>query len=172
MARILNIDNATGAVTIGMDNGGVRIVPIGEIDYDYPMVGDFVNVVETPGDVVVTKADEPTTASTHEEWAKMHGSQGYYQAQGQPMYGYGAGPTPGAYYYNQPVGKPVDKIAYVLFAILLGSFGVHKFYAGKIGLGVLYICFCWTGVPTLVGLIEGIIAATKPQDAQGRIYIT
>ena len=67
-----NIFFGSAAVTIGMDNGGVRIVPINEIDYDYPMVGDFVKVEETPGDVVVTKLDEASTASTQKNWDKTH----------------------------------------------------------------------------------------------------
>ena len=33
--------------------------------------------------------------------------------------------------------KPVNKIAYGLLAIFFGGIGVHKFYAGKIGLGIL-----------------------------------
>ncbi len=50
-----------------------------------------------------------------------------------------------------------SKIAAGLFGILLGNWGIHKFYLGKTGLGVLYIVFCWTGIPGLIGLIEGII---------------
>ena len=40
---------------------------------------------------------------------------------------------------------------------LLGSFGIHKFYLGKIGMGILYIVFCWSYIPAIVGFIEGII---------------
>jgi hypothetical protein len=36
-----------------------------------------------------------------------------------------------------PNGK--SKLAAVLFAFFLGSFGFHKFYLGKIGMGVLYL---------------------------------
>ena len=39
----------------------------------------------------------------------------------------------------------------------LRSLGIHKFYLGKIGMGILYLLFCWTGIPAIVGLIEGII---------------
>jgi len=42
----------------------------------------------------------------------------------------------------------------MLFAALLGSFGIHRFYLGETGAGVLYIVFSWTGVPALLGLIE------------------
>jgi TM2 domain-containing membrane protein YozV len=57
------------------------------------------------------------------------------------------------------------RIAAALFAILLGTFGVHKFYLGKIGMGVLYLLFFWTAIPTIVGVIEGIIYLTKSDDA-------
>ena len=57
------------------------------------------------------------------------------------------------------------RIAAALFAILLGTFGIHKFYLGKVGLGIIYILFCWTGIPFIVGIIEGIIYLTKSDDA-------
>ncbi|MDE5654076.1 MAG: TM2 domain-containing protein [Clostridia bacterium] len=44
-----------------------------------------------------------------------------------------------------------------ILAILLGDLGIHKFYLGKIGSGILYLLFCWTGIPAIIGLIEGII---------------
>lgn len=50
-----------------------------------------------------------------------------------------------------------NKVVAGLLAILLGGIGVHKFYLGKIGMGILYLCFCWTGIPALLGLIEGIV---------------
>lgn len=43
-----------------------------------------------------------------------------------------------------------------MLAILLGDFGVHKFYQGKIGQGILYAAFSWSGVPALIGIFEGI----------------
>lgn len=42
----------------------------------------------------------------------------------------------------------------IVLAILLGHFGAHKFYLGQPGLGVLYLLFCWTFIPSLVALIE------------------
>lgn len=50
-----------------------------------------------------------------------------------------------------------SKIAAGLLGIFLGGIGVHKFYMGKIGMGILYLLFCWTGIPAIVGFIEGII---------------
>lgn len=51
-----------------------------------------------------------------------------------------------------------------LFAILLGSFGIHQFYLGRTGMGVLYLLFCWTGIPGIIGLVEGIIILTQTDE--------
>ncbi|HUY88124.1 MAG TPA: NINE protein [Pirellulales bacterium] len=42
----------------------------------------------------------------------------------------------------------------VLLALFLGLFGAHHFYMGRVGLGVLYLLFCWTYLPFVVGLVE------------------
>lgn len=44
-----------------------------------------------------------------------------------------------------------------ILGIFLGGFGVHKFYLGKSGQGLLYLLFCWTYVSAIVGFIEGIM---------------
>ncbi|HUO34494.1 MAG TPA: zinc-ribbon domain and TM2 domain-containing protein [Candidatus Acidoferrum sp.] len=50
-----------------------------------------------------------------------------------------------------------NRIAAALFAIFLGDFGIHKFYLGRVGAGVVYLIFFWTGIPAIIGFIEGII---------------
>lgn len=57
-----------------------------------------------------------------------------------------------------------DKTAAALLAILLGGLGVHHFYLGHIGLGILYLLFSWTFIPAVVALIEGIIYLTTPNE--------
>jgi TM2 domain-containing membrane protein YozV len=47
-----------------------------------------------------------------------------------------------------------------ILALLLGGFGVHKFYLGQTGLGVVYLLFFWTLIPALVAFVEGIIYLT------------
>ncbi|WP_336328421.1 TM2 domain-containing protein [Halovenus sp. HT40] len=58
-------------------------------------------------------------------------------------------PTPG--------GDDSEQVAAGILAILLGGLGAHKFYQGNVKLGVIYLCFFWTGVPAILGLIEGIL---------------
>lgn len=55
-----------------------------------------------------------------------------------------------------------QRIVMSVLAILLGTFGAHKFFQGRIGMGILYMAFCGTGIPTIVGLCEGIRYATMP----------
>ncbi len=56
-----------------------------------------------------------------------------------------------------PAWPVKSKVAAGLLAIFLGGLGIHKFYLGKIGMGILYLVFCWTYIPAVVGLIEGIV---------------
>ena len=50
-----------------------------------------------------------------------------------------------------------NQIAAGVLSILLGDIGVGHFYTGQTLRGVLDILFCWTGVPAIIGLVEGII---------------
>jgi TM2 domain-containing membrane protein YozV len=54
-----------------------------------------------------------------------------------------------------------DKATAAILAILLGSFGAHKFYLNSIIPGILYILFSWTFIPMILGIIEGIIILCK-----------
>ena len=49
-------------------------------------------------------------------------------------------------------GKPLakkNKVIAAILALLFGGLGLHKFYLGKILWGVIYLLFCWTGIPCL-----------------------
>jgi TM2 domain-containing membrane protein YozV len=59
-------------------------------------------------------------------------------------------------YQQVPIYSKSKTTAGIL-AILLGGIGAHKFYLGSVGLGILYLIFSWTFIPSLVGFIEGII---------------
>lgn len=57
-----------------------------------------------------------------------------------------------------------SRIAAGVFALVLGGLGIHKFYMGQVGMGILYLLFCWTGIPALVALIEGILYLTESDE--------
>ncbi len=61
-------------------------------------------------------------------------------------------------------GTGKSRIAAALFAIFLGGLGIHKFYLGRVGWGIVYLLFCWTFIPAIVGFIEGIIYLTMSDE--------
>ncbi len=67
-----------------------------------------------------------------------------------------------------PNGK--SKIAAALFAFFLGGLGAHKFYLGKIGMGLLYLLFCWTVVPSIIGFVEFVILITMSDEVFNQKY--
>lgn len=82
-----------------------------------------------------------------------------------------AQPFANNYQTYDPNAKKVNKIAYGIIAILVGDFGIHRFYAGKIISGIIYLLFCWTAIPGILGLVEGIIALCKEDDGHGNLIV-
>lgn len=71
-----------------------------------------------------------------------------------------------------PLEKPrKSKLVAGLLGIFLGWLGIHRFYLGYIGIGIIQIIvsFC-TGIGALWGIIEGILilVGTINKDADGR----
>ncbi|WOT05835.1 TM2 domain-containing protein [Shewanella youngdeokensis] len=44
----------------------------------------------------------------------------------------------------------------VLFSVLFGGLGMHKFYLGRHLEGSLYLIFCWTLVPVVIGWVDAV----------------
>ncbi len=51
-----------------------------------------------------------------------------------------------------------------VLAFFFGVFGVHRFYLGQTGLGILYLVFFWTGITALIGLIDAIVFLSMDRD--------
>lgn len=51
-----------------------------------------------------------------------------------------------------------------ILAFFLGGIGVHKFYQGKIGMGILYLLMFWTMIPMIIAFIEFIIYITMSDE--------
>lgn len=67
-----------------------------------------------------------------------------------------------------PNGK--SRIAAALFAFFLGGFGIHKFYLGQVGLGIVYLIFCWTFIPAIIGFIEFILLLVMSDETFNQKY--
>lgn len=73
------------------------------------------------------------------------------------------------------LGAPGEKTRIVagLLGILLGGFGIHRFYLGYTGIGIVQIIvtICTFGLGALWGFIEGvlILVGTFNKDKQGNI---
>jgi TM2 domain-containing membrane protein YozV len=63
-------------------------------------------------------------------------------------------PNPQAIFYQQYEAVRRDEVVGILLALFLGTFGAHHFYLRRTGLGVLYLCFFWSGIPAIMGFIE------------------
>lgn len=122
-----------------------------------------------------TRTPGPAQASQNAYYQAPPTGQQPVSPYAQPQYGTNPpGPTmqQGPYDTHTPDGrKLVNKVAYVLLALFLGGLGIHNFYAGKFGLGVLYLVFCWTFIPAIAALVQAIIATCKTSDAYGRIAV-
>ncbi|MDP2828502.1 MAG: TM2 domain-containing protein [Sulfuricellaceae bacterium] len=75
---------------------------------------------------------------------------------------------PNGFFAIAPNGK--SKLAAALFALFLGGIGIHKFYLGSIGWGIIYLLFCWTFIPTIIGFIEGILLLVMSESDFNRKY--
>ena len=73
-----------------------------------------------------------------------------------------------------------NKALYIVMALLFGSWGMHKFCAGRVGMGILYLSLSLSGmiipislivIPMALGVIEGILAMFKPADSLGAIAV-
>jgi TM2 domain-containing membrane protein YozV len=57
-----------------------------------------------------------------------------------------------------------NRLAATLFALILGGLGIHKFYLCQVGWGIIYLLFCWTFIPAIIGFIEGIVYLTMTDE--------
>lgn len=152
MAKIIKVNG--DIISIGTDEGGIKEIRTTDINFT-PKVGDQVEIYETENDLIVTKKEEKKESNPN---AGININVSNNQSGVQPTY-----------IANNT--KAVNKIVYCVLAFFLGGIGIHKFYAGKIGTGILYILFWWTFIPGFIAFIEFIIALCKKADANGNILV-
>ena len=129
------------SVTVGLDDGSLQVYPINCCNGFKPEIGIEVEVYSDGTKTLIVKKVSIQNALKHPNTIDSNGK------------------------------RKVNKIAYVLLALFLGGMGIHKFYAGHIFLGILYLLFCWTGIPSLIAFIEFIIAICKSSDENSEITV-
>ncbi len=60
--------------------------------------------------------------------------------------------------------KHKSRSASVILAMVFGGLGAHKFYLERPGLGLLYLLFFWTLIPSIAGFVESIIYMTHTEE--------
>ena len=65
----------------------------------------------------------------------------------------------------------VSKGTYIALCLFLGGAGLHKFYAGKWGQGLLYLALSWTGISVVLALFDLLITMFKRPDEYGEIQV-
>ena len=120
----------------------------------------------TPGSTTYGTAYDAPAASSYAQPEQGYGvpghdanAQGAYaagqQAYGQPAYGQ---PAYGQPAYGQPVvGAPKQWIVAVLLAFFLGALGIHNFYLGYTGKGIIQLILTITVICAPVSAIWAFI---------------
>ena len=49
------------------------------------------------------------------------------------------------------------RIVALIAALFGGGFGIHKFYLRQTTAGIIYLVFCWTGIPTIFAFFDFLV---------------
>jgi TM2 domain-containing membrane protein YozV len=66
-----------------------------------------------------------------------------------------------AAFYNEYANQKKDPTAGFLLSFFLGGVGAHKYYMGNDRLGLVYLLFCWTLIPTALGIAEALVTPRR-----------
>ncbi len=71
---------------------------------------------------------------------------------------------------NVPARTSKNRVTAGVFALMLGGLGIHKFYLGQVAAGIVYLVFCWTFIPALISMVEGIVFLTMSDESFAKKY--
>lgn len=63
-----------------------------------------------------------------------------------------------------------NKVTAALLAFFLGFVGIHRFYLGRTGSGIVYAVFFWTTIPAIIAFIEFLVLITMDEFTFDRKY--
>jgi TM2 domain-containing membrane protein YozV len=162
----MNTGIVEGAWKYGINAFGLRVtarfntLPSGQIQVS--IKGGFKDALDTFG-TGRKKAIEITTAFL-QKFPSSSASLSQQSSMPPPMPQYAQRmAAPSAPSGSTPYQGKTKMLAGIL-GLLLGGLGVHKFYLGSYGWGILYILSCWTFIPAIVGGVEGIIFLCMAQE--------
>jgi TM2 domain-containing membrane protein YozV len=62
-----------------------------------------------------------------------------------------------------------SKITALLLCLFLGILGIQRLYVGRTGSGILFLLFCWTGIPWIISFFDLIfIISGTFKDGEGK----
>ena len=154
MAKIIKIED--DLIFIGLDDSSIKKVNKSFCNFS-PDINDEVEIYESEGCIVVNKINT-TKKKNNATDQKIDINVNNNSPTGSPVY-----------VANNK--KAVNKVIYCVLALLLGWIGAHKFYAGKVAAGILYLLFFWTCIPAIIAFIEFILALCKTEDSNGNILV-
>lgn len=150
-------------ITIGTSSGGIRDVRKEDLSF-LPKIGDKVEIFENDSKIVVVKSENTQNFTEINENLKsgininVNNSSNNNNTNAN---------------FNQNYGNKVlvNKVIYIIMALLLGWIGGHKFYAGKSSSGIMYLLFFWSTIPMLISLFDAIVAFCQRADSNGNILV-
>ena len=149
MAKIVKVTSTE--VIISNNEEYLKINP-SELNF-VPKLGDEVEVHKVDDEIIIIKAEEKKDDNIKINIVNENNS-----SKNQSQVVYMQATTPGLHYVNK-------------WVYVLGGLGVHHFYVGYYGTGILFLILSFTGIPIIIGFIQGIIAVFKTPDMYGRIVV-
>ena len=68
-------------------------------------------------------------------------------------------------------GKKVNRTLFAMLALFMGGLGAHRFYSGHLLSGIVYLVLVWTFIPSILGLVECILALIREGDEDGNLTV-
>ena len=152
----------------------------------WPIKGRILAFDEAESRGIISGNDGKRYRFRDEEWgSEQFPRPGMYveflpeESEATEIYSLPEDPTSNAAANKNQVTGTNHKVAAGILAILLGWLGIHKFYLGYTGPGVILLLAGTLGwilvvpplIAAIVGLIEGIIYLTKSDEEFVRIYV-
>ena len=58
-----------------------------------------------------------------------------------------------------------------MLALFMGGLGAHRFYSGHLLSGIVYLVLVWTFIPSILGLVECVLALIREGDEDGNLTV-